>query len=337
MNVRLLLILFVILETIRFSSLKPGSNTSQKPSLEETGRISTMTPGTTQNSETAPFFNMCMEKEMKFNYTLNLTTPDSVKECQCFLENGNFTLLIRNLMLITWKEKGCSSVQLLISSKNGSRIFSCNASREDFGIVINETVLQGVPPAYISVINYGNKPPYKIMLSVIPQDTIKIICLKPTLLERITTPSMTTATTQFDIGTASQITTDSTQSKSYVRFLEIWLGLSVIIILPLIGNQLRCRRPRSEVGNDGEIITFESKQGTTCPIEDETDEDHVAYSVRNNRKEERKQNTSGDSDRSEEQLLESFIKEDESEFFSVSTVEGQKQTITLPTPALMDK
>lgn len=113
-------------------------------------------------------FNMCEKAEMKFNDTLYITTNDSVsnfKTCECFLNMGRCSVTIDALIMTSGKGNKCSTVELHINSN----IFSCNASRDDFGYVINRKVYTAEKNVFLSTKNLGNEPPDLIKISVIPE------------------------------------------------------------------------------------------------------------------------------------------------------------------------
>ena len=112
------------------------------------------------------FINMCENKVTHFSDTVYLVADDKAtlfKECQCFVNKGNFSMNISDLRLTNKNGLGCSLSVLLINS-NG---YECDQASGSFGSVFNTNVIRSSVNAFISVaLNSTTVTPDSIVITI---------------------------------------------------------------------------------------------------------------------------------------------------------------------------
>lgn len=185
------------------------------------------------------FINICVNKVTHFNDTVYLMADEKAilfKECQCFVNKGNFSMTISDLRLTNKNGIGCSSTVLLINSKE----YECNGSSGSFGSVFNTNVVRSAVNAFISVtLNSPTVTPDNIVITITAEESAKISCLpknpSPTSGPKVNLPNGKTQTFWSSTTISPICTTNNKLDKKHsLSEREAYLIAAVVILVALV-------------------------------------------------------------------------------------------------------
>lgn len=191
--------------------------------------------------------NICEKTERTFTDAVYLTSLDikeSFKECQCFVNSGQFSIIIIDVRLNNNMDNKCSPATLHINDKE----YLCDENKDDYGAVFTKSPGKPLRNSYISLVqNSKTNLPEMVMIKLQPERSLRIICEgqqtpktnnvnRSTSLARNTCTSKVPATTTIlaEDDVANGISLSTTKDPRAHSNVEITLLVVVVILLAII-------------------------------------------------------------------------------------------------------
>lgn len=140
--------------------------------------------------------NMCKEHNITFSDTLYLIINDyteNLKECQCWVNMGAFSLSLMDVRLNMRNKKQCSDSELIINSIHKR----CDPQSDSYGAIFGEIkMFNGLNPnAMVSLkLNSHIITPEMVWIALIPEGTSRLYCRSISLISTKIVPIPTRQT-----------------------------------------------------------------------------------------------------------------------------------------------